>query len=116
MVAIMKPLSELEHTADATPTRVMLVQDNADRKEVVAFLRTLEPHIKIFLTTNSRKEALDGLVQASPELVLLDLPKWDHEANLLVDLMKQKQPEVRVNFLEKDTDGSTAIGSADVTV
>lgn len=104
MRAIPEPLLELEIQPDMTPTRVMLVQENADRKGVVAFLRTLEPYINLVWTTNSREEALDGLVQASPGLVLLDLPKWDREPSLLVNLMKQEQPEVRIDFIAENTD------------
>jgi len=104
MKAIPEPLFELETQPDMTPTRVMLVQENADRKGVVAFLRTLEPYIKIVWTTNSREEALDGFVQASPELVLLDLPKWDRETSLLANLMKQEQPEVKIDFIVEKTD------------
>jgi len=104
MKAIPEPLLELETQPDVTPTRVMLVQENGDRKGVVTFLRTLEPYIKIVWTTNSREEALDGFVQASPELVLLDLPKWDRETSVLVNLMKQEQPEVKIDFIVEKTD------------
>jgi len=104
MKAIAEPLLELETQPDMTPTRVMLVQENADRKGVVTFLRTLEPYIKIVSITNSREDALDGFVQASPELVLLDLPKWDRETSLLVNLMKQEQPEVRIDFIAENRD------------
>ncbi len=104
MKAIAEPLLELETQPDMTPTRVMLVQEKADRKGVVTFLRTLEPYIKIVSITNSGEEALDGFVQASPELVLLDLPKWDRETSLLVNLMKQEQPEVRIDFIAENRD------------
>ena len=104
MKAIMEPLLEIENRADMTPTRVMLVQENGDRKGAVTFLRTLEPYIKIVWTTNSREEALDGFVQASPELVILDLPKWDRETSVLVNLMKQEQPEVKIDFIVEKTD------------
>jgi len=57
MKAIAEPLLELETQADMTPTRVMLVQEKADRKGVVTFLRTLEPYIKIVSVTNSGEEA-----------------------------------------------------------
>ena len=104
MKAIAEPLLELETQPDMTPTRVMLVQENADRKGVVTFLRTLEPYIKIVSITYSREEARVGFVQASPELVLLDLPKWDRETSLLVNLMKQEQPEVRIDFIAENRD------------
>ncbi len=104
MKSIAEPLLELETQADMTPTRVMLVQEKADRKGVVTFLRTLEPYITIVSVTNSGEEALDGFVQASPELVLLDLPKWDRETRLLVNLMKQEQPEVRIDFIAENRD------------
>ncbi len=104
MKPIAEPLLELETQADMTPTRVMLVQEDADRKGVVTFLRTLEPYIKIVSVTNSREKALDGFVQASPELVLLNLPKWDRETRLLVNLMKQEQPEVRIDFIAENRD------------
>ena len=71
---------------------------------MVTFLRTLEPYIKIVWIANSGEEALDGFVQASPELVLLDLPRWDLDTSLLVSLMKQEHPEVRINFIVENTD------------
>ena len=49
----------------------MLIQENADSKEMVNFIRTIEPHIKIVWIANSREEALDGFEQASPEFVFL---------------------------------------------
>jgi len=110
MVAVSKPLLELENQPEMKPTRVMLVQENADRKGVVTFLQTLEPYIKIVSITNSREDALDRFVQASPGLVLLDLPEWERETSLLVKLMKLKRPEVRIDFIAEDRDEKSADG------
>ena len=77
-------------------TRVMVVEDSPDYREVLMLTLSLEPYIQIVYSADSGEEALEAFAQASPDLVLMDFRLPGIDGLETAKRMKEQRPDVKI--------------------
>ena len=77
-------------------TRVMVVEHAPSFQEVVMFILSLEPSVKIVFTADSGEEALAALEEASPDVVLLDFRLPGIDGLETAKRMKKQRPDIKI--------------------
>ena len=92
-------------------TRVMVVEEGDDSKEVFVLTQSLQPYIDIVYVADSQMEAMEAFVQVSPELVLVSYPLWERAPVASAKLMKDRHPEAKIAFVSSASNQSSVRAS-----
>jgi len=88
-------------------TRVMVVEEGGDSKDIFVLTQSLQPYIDIVYVANSQMEAIEAFAQVSPGLVLVDYPLWERGPVASAKLMKDRHPEAKIAFVSSASNQSS---------
>jgi DNA-binding NarL/FixJ family response regulator len=93
-------------TAEAQPrrTRVMVVEDHADFRDLMEVLLGNQPDIKLIAQAGSLAEARDQAARFELDVAVLDLGLPDGSGADLISDLRRASPDVRVMILSASLD------------
>jgi DNA-binding NarL/FixJ family response regulator len=89
-------------SAPTTPLKVMLVEDDTAFREALAFVLAKEHELEVVAQAGSlaeARQALDGGLEGSLDVVLLDLALPDGDGTELIAQLRRSNPAVKVMVL-----------------
>ena len=90
--------------AQTRPTRVMIVEDHADFRELMKVLLDRQPDIELLAQAGSLAEARDQAAMFEFDVVILDLGLPDGHGEDLITDFRRSNPEVGVLVLSASLD------------
>ena len=90
--------------AQTRPTRVMIVEDHADFRELMKVLLDRQPDIELLAQAGSLAEARDQAAMFEFDVVILDLGLPDGHGEDLIADFRRSNPEVGVLVLSASLD------------